>query len=586
METRKFGARLRELREQAGLSQSQLAEKVGVNFTYLSKIESGAKSAPSEKVILKLAKALNTDKDELMTLAGRVPSDIAEVLKSPQTLQLLRSGCNEGEVMAATEKGRFNIRLRELRKQAGLSQRQLAKRIGVNFSYLSKIESGALPPPSKKVILTLAEALNANKDELMTLAGRIPSDIAQILKNQETLKLLRSGRIQKKKAFVKKEGVNIMKHLVNYKGLARVATAVVLVCAVAASLWFAAPTPVKAITVSVSNPSTARIGESYSFTVTVNIQSSDVLPVKSIDLEIYNESAPSTYKATCTGLPLAAGGTTYLDSQTGGGNVNVSASPGARWGYATGESRSGYGYAYGVGWGTYPSLGTDLGYGYGYGSVYTGGTTSITYSVSWTPPTSWPTGTTYEIRTLVNGSSSVAFTTSTTPSFTLYQAADDDGGVIYYVGGAGVVVEDGVTDVSQVVSRTSGAFTQTVTAESTDGNVELAIDKGTVGKVGDIAISEITIAETADPPEPPAGTDIVLAYDLGPDGATFVPAITLTFDLPADFDATTTDVVIAMWDGDEWILLGGTVNTETNTIEVAVDHFTPFSVISQPVPEE
>ncbi|MFC1919057.1 hypothetical protein ACFLWW_03705, partial [Chloroflexota bacterium] len=57
-----------------------------------------------------------------------------------------------------------------------------------------------------------------------------------------------------------------------------------------------------------------------------------------------------------------------------------------------------------------------------------------------------------------------------------------------------------------------------------------------------------------------------------------VTAITLTFDLPEGIDATTTDLVIAMWDGDEWILLGGTVNTETNTIEVAVDHFTPFAV--------
>jgi len=82
METKEFGARLRQLRKQAGLSQAELADKVGVNFTYLSKIESGAKSAPSEKVILRLAKLLNTDRDELMTLAGRLPSDIVEMLKS------------------------------------------------------------------------------------------------------------------------------------------------------------------------------------------------------------------------------------------------------------------------------------------------------------------------------------------------------------------------------------------------------------------------------------------------------------------------------------------------------------------------
>ncbi|MQY72258.1 MAG: helix-turn-helix domain-containing protein, partial [Dehalococcoidia bacterium] len=71
----------------------------------------------------------------------------------------------------------FGARVRELRILAGLTQRELAEKIGVDFSYLSKIENGVLPPPSEKVILRLAEALNADKDELITLAGRIPADI-------------------------------------------------------------------------------------------------------------------------------------------------------------------------------------------------------------------------------------------------------------------------------------------------------------------------------------------------------------------------------------------------------------------------
>ena len=64
MESKEFGSRLRELREEAGLNQGELAAQVGVNFTYLSTIESGAKPPPSEKVILKLAEALNCDKEE------------------------------------------------------------------------------------------------------------------------------------------------------------------------------------------------------------------------------------------------------------------------------------------------------------------------------------------------------------------------------------------------------------------------------------------------------------------------------------------------------------------------------------------
>ncbi len=145
----------------------------------------------------------------------------------------------------------FGARLRELRKQTGLSQRELADKVGINFTYLSKIERGVMPPPSEKVILRLAEVLNADNDELMTLAGRIPPDIAQILKSKETLQLLRSGRIQEKGTSAsKKEGISIMEQLANYKKPFRVAIAVVLVCAIAVLVWFASPVTETAIAVN------------------------------------------------------------------------------------------------------------------------------------------------------------------------------------------------------------------------------------------------------------------------------------------------------------------------------------------------
>jgi len=106
----------------------------------------------------------------------------------------------------------FGVRLRELRKQAGLTQRELADRVNVDFTYISKIESGAVPPPSEKVILQLVEALNADKDELTILAGKIPPDIVWILKSPEVLQFLRSGRIQKKiRSANKSRAINIIK---------------------------------------------------------------------------------------------------------------------------------------------------------------------------------------------------------------------------------------------------------------------------------------------------------------------------------------------------------------------------------------
>ena len=86
-----FGQILRKIREKAGLSQKELGDKVNVDFTYISKIESGAKPPPSKKVITKLATILNIDEEEMLILAGNIPEDITEMLKNPDTIRYLRS---------------------------------------------------------------------------------------------------------------------------------------------------------------------------------------------------------------------------------------------------------------------------------------------------------------------------------------------------------------------------------------------------------------------------------------------------------------------------------------------------------------
>ena len=95
-----FPDRLRELRRVARLSQRALAEQVGIDFTYLSKIENGRVEPPSEGVLQRIAKELadrlgrdETElSDELITLAGKIPSDLAETLsRNPEVVRLLRS---------------------------------------------------------------------------------------------------------------------------------------------------------------------------------------------------------------------------------------------------------------------------------------------------------------------------------------------------------------------------------------------------------------------------------------------------------------------------------------------------------------
>jgi len=477
------------------------------------------------------------------------------------------------------ESEEFGKRLRELRKQAGITQRGLADKVGVDFSYLSKIENGVLSPPSEKVISRLAETLNADRDELLSLAGRIPSEISKLLSRPEALKFLRSKRGQKVLGTSKKKSGGLQMRgkdfFKNYKGLARAAVAVVLVLAVGTSLWFAAPA--QALTTTITRPTTATIGSTYTFTVKVDVKDTELLPIQSADLHIYNTSSPATYKAIWTNLPLSTTTTPYITTATikgtsdTCGTISITAVAEPDWG-------RGYGYRLGYAHNTgYRYFGYGYGYGYGYGGYM--GATFITYSVVWTSP-SWPAGN-YTIETRVNSGDTGYF--ENTATFTLAAAA---GG-----GGAGpAAAAAGTNDVSGSVNA-EGEFTESFTASSANGFCELSIAKGTkaLTKEGN-PLSKITMPVMTNPPAQPAASNVIgLVYDFGPDGATFDPPITLTFTydeslIPAG--VAEENMVLAFWDEDagEWVNLECTVDPATNTITAKISHFTPFTVLAYTSP--
>jgi HTH-type transcriptional regulator, competence development regulator len=75
----------------------------------------------------------------------------------------------------------FGERLRQLRRAQHMSQRTLATRVGINFTYLSKIETGRMDPPAADTIVKLARALGANPDELLLLANKVPEDLTPVI---------------------------------------------------------------------------------------------------------------------------------------------------------------------------------------------------------------------------------------------------------------------------------------------------------------------------------------------------------------------------------------------------------------------
>ncbi|MDP8926689.1 MAG: helix-turn-helix domain-containing protein [Actinomycetota bacterium] len=85
----------------------------------------------------------------------------------------------------------FGEQIKELRKAQGISQRELAEQAEIDFTYLSKIENNRMEPPSESVIQRIAGALGANADKLLVLADKFPSDLADALKDHETISALR-----------------------------------------------------------------------------------------------------------------------------------------------------------------------------------------------------------------------------------------------------------------------------------------------------------------------------------------------------------------------------------------------------------
>lgn len=67
------------------------------------------------------------------------------------------------------------------------SLRKVAAAIGVEPSYLSKIERGQQPPPGEKTIVALARHLGEDADVLLALAGKVSEDLQAIIRKRPKL---------------------------------------------------------------------------------------------------------------------------------------------------------------------------------------------------------------------------------------------------------------------------------------------------------------------------------------------------------------------------------------------------------------
>lgn len=81
----KFGPYIRHKREAMAIQGPRLslrafAGQLGIEPSYLSKIEREEFAPPSEELIVKIAKGLDEDPDMLLALAGKIASDVKEAI--------------------------------------------------------------------------------------------------------------------------------------------------------------------------------------------------------------------------------------------------------------------------------------------------------------------------------------------------------------------------------------------------------------------------------------------------------------------------------------------------------------------------
>jgi transcriptional regulator with XRE-family HTH domain len=98
--------------------------------------------------------------------------------------------------MASGRNMKFGAYVRQEREGREIGLREMAKKIGVSPTYLSKIERDEFPPPAEDKVRKIAEIFGIDVDELLARAGKVSSDLSEIIREhpRELAALLRTTR--------------------------------------------------------------------------------------------------------------------------------------------------------------------------------------------------------------------------------------------------------------------------------------------------------------------------------------------------------------------------------------------------------
>lgn len=143
---KRFGEKLRTLRQNRAWTQQELATKLGAGRIHISNLEHN-KKAPSVEMVIKVSDLFGVSADVLIR-------DELNLDESPSGTQLLKD-----EVLVK----RFGEKLRTLRQNRAWTQQQLADEMGIGRAHVSDMERNAkLPSVEMLVKLTRLFAISAD----------------------------------------------------------------------------------------------------------------------------------------------------------------------------------------------------------------------------------------------------------------------------------------------------------------------------------------------------------------------------------------------------------------------------------------
>jgi transcriptional regulator with XRE-family HTH domain len=90
---------------------------------------------------------------------------------------------------------RFGSLLRRSRIKAGFGLREFAQKVELSPTYISRVETGKIPPPTERRIKVMARLLAVPVDDLYSAAGKVDPDIEAYIRKVRSLPaFLRAAR--------------------------------------------------------------------------------------------------------------------------------------------------------------------------------------------------------------------------------------------------------------------------------------------------------------------------------------------------------------------------------------------------------